>query len=520
MRTRYVTTVPLDAARLEKDLRHSESFHYSEAYSDYLIGGPWKNVTLWARGGDAGDGVLTNYAYDQAATFTEYGAQLPYLQELITTTVDTTRLNFVRLARISHSVIVPHRDFLELGDIAEDVRSAHRLHIPLVTHEDCHFSEDNTVYRMRAGEVWFFDASRIHSVASLTDAERIHLVFDFVDRAEGGPLVTVADDGYGDGVPADRAVARPPLSDSDRGALLGLADVLTMDTFAEVFGIVIKTHFRYDGGDDFVWSTMTAIGSACTDPAVLPHTLELHRYYTLERSASKEWMSMTTTLSFGDRLAESPVYQKFRDHPFFTAVDSATLTKEQAAILIEQWWHPLHYFPTFLARCVAVLPDIASKSAITRILNQETGDGDVTRAHEAVYVESMDKCGFDRDSVTGTAPYPETAALVEGYRTASGAPESALGFIFATETTDLLMVSSIGTAIERTTGVSDNEWVAIHVEQEPDHVAEANHALLADFSAEEEDRVVVAADEMWQLWTAFFDRLVVDADIKATAPAR
>ena len=42
--------------------------------------------------------------------------------------------------------------------------------------------------------------------------------------------------------------------------------------------------------------------------------------------------------------------------------------------------------------------------------------------------------------------------------------ESALGFIFATETTDLLMVSSIGKAIERTTGVTDNEWVSIHVD--------------------------------------------------------
>jgi len=59
---------------------------------------------------------------------------------------------------------------------------------------------------------------------------------------------------------------------------------------------------------------------------------------------------MSSTLTFGERLAESPVYQNFRDHPFFAAVDSAELTKEQAAILIEQWWHPLHYFPTFLAR--------------------------------------------------------------------------------------------------------------------------------------------------------------------------
>ena len=100
-------------------------------------------------------------------------------------------------------------------------------------------------------------------------------------------------------------------------------------------------------------------------------------------------------------------------------MNSADLTKEQAAILIQQWWHPLHYFPTFLARCVAVLPDIAAKSAITRILNQEAGGGEVSRAHEVIYVESMAACGFDPDQVTSTAPYEETASLVTGYRDAT-----------------------------------------------------------------------------------------------------
>jgi pyrroloquinoline quinone (PQQ) biosynthesis protein C len=214
------------------------------------------------------------------------------------------------------------------------------------------------------------------------------------------------------------------------------------------------------------------------------------------------------------------VYQNFRDHPFFAAVDTAELTKEQAAILIEQWWHPLHYFPTFLARCVAVLPGIAAKTAITRILNQEVGGGVMSRAHEMIYIDSMDKCGFDRARVTGTPPYPETAALVDGYRRASDGRETALGFIFATETTDLLMVSSIGKAIERTTGITDNEWVSIHVQQEPDHVEEANHALLTDSSAEQEDAVLDAANEMWQLWTAFFARLAEEAGVAVPAPAR
>ncbi|HEX6501163.1 MAG TPA: aspartyl/asparaginyl beta-hydroxylase domain-containing protein [Micromonosporaceae bacterium] len=285
MRTHYVATIPLDEARLTKDLEHSASFRYSEAYSDYLIGGPWKNCMLYAPAGDSGDGVVTNYEHDKQSNFTEYGRQLPYLQELITNTVDLTRLQFVRLARFSNSVIVPHRDLLELGEIPDDSRPAHRMHIPLVTHDQVFFSQDNIVYRMRAGEIWYFDAAQIHSVASLSDKPRIHLIFDFVNRPGEESLVKVADEGKGEGIPAECRVARPPLSDAARADLMRLADVLTMDTFSEVFSIVIKKHFRWDGGEDFAWDTMIALARDCQDPDVLPHALELRRYYTLERSA-------------------------------------------------------------------------------------------------------------------------------------------------------------------------------------------------------------------------------------------
>lgn len=225
-------------------------------------------------------------------------------------------------------------------------------------------------------------------------------------------------------------------------------------------------------------------------------------------------------MAFTDQLTESPVFKTFRSHPFFAAVETADFTKEQASILIGQWWHPLHYFPTFLARSIAALPDIASKTAITKILNQEVGNGTVSRAHEVIYVDSMEKAGFDRDQVTGTAPYEETADLVEGYQVASGGRESAIGFIFATENTDLLMVSSIGTAIKRTTGVTDNEWVNIHTLQEPEHVEETGHVLLADFDAGQERTVLAEADRMWQLWTAFFDRLATEASVDLDSPAR
>lgn len=209
----------------------------------------------------------------------------------------------------------------------------------------------------------------------------------------------------------------------------------------------------------------------------------------------------------GPALLDNPVHQDFTSHPFFAGIGRAPLTMRDAALFIGQWWHPLHYFPTFLSRCVSVLPDIASKSAVTRILSQEVGGGDPTRAHEVIYADSMARAGFDRAAVVASPPFAETTELVDGYERASALPHTALGFIFATEVTDLLMVSSIGTAVERVTGLADNEWVRIHVEQEPEHVEKSESTLLQGFTRDEAAVVLASAEEMWRLWSAFFDRL-------------
>jgi hypothetical protein len=284
--THYVATTSLDDAALVKDLERSESFVWSEAYSDYVFGGAWKSCMLFARGGDNGDGVVTHYDHDRPPAFTQYGDELPYLRELIAQVADLDRLNFVRLAKVTNSVIIPHRDLLELSELPDDTRNAHRMHIPLATDEHSFFTEDNTVFRMRKGEVWFLDASQIHSVAVLSRIQRVHLMFDFVDRPAPWPLLTMEPEPTTAAIPATSTVDRPPLSADDRDRLLRLADVLTLETFNEVFSIVIKKHFRSDGGDQFVWNTMTAIADAAADPAVGAHARELRRYYTLERSAS------------------------------------------------------------------------------------------------------------------------------------------------------------------------------------------------------------------------------------------
>src|SRR6185436_5845976 len=50
MRTHYVGDVSLDPARLDADIDRARTLAWSEAYSDYVFGGSWKSLMLWAPG--------------------------------------------------------------------------------------------------------------------------------------------------------------------------------------------------------------------------------------------------------------------------------------------------------------------------------------------------------------------------------------------------------------------------------------------------------------------------------------
>ena len=209
----------------------------------------------------------------------------------------------------------------------------------------------------------------------------------------------------------------------------------------------------------------------------------------------------------GDTLRNNELRRRLISHPFFGKIPQADLSRGQVATFLGQWWHPLHYFPSFLSRLISVTPRIEMKTAISKILYQELGEGDPARAHEVIYVRTMAPIGFSEAELTGAAPLPATARLVAAYSEASGELLAGLGFLYGTEVADLAMVSGIGTAVRRATGVKRLEWVEIHAEQEPEHVARANDTLSLDFSEAEEKALVAGAEVMWGHWIAFFDEL-------------
>jgi hypothetical protein len=282
MRTHRVGTIEIDEARLRDELAVTNEFHLTSAYQEFVCGTPSKDVMLWAPGSDAGDGVIAHYDQILKSGVTEYGERLPYLSRLIEQHYETEHIRFARLAFLSSMVHVPHRDYVEFKGATPSSQPAHRLHMPLITNPACLFTEDNLVYRMKVGEVWFLDVTREHGSAALTDEVRIHLIIDFVDVDDVEGLVRVNRDPE-PVIPPQSLVDRPKLTDAERAGLFELAAVVDKDNLKDVLGILAKKQYRRDGGEGFFWNTVDEIARRVADPALSAELAGMRKYFMVER---------------------------------------------------------------------------------------------------------------------------------------------------------------------------------------------------------------------------------------------
>ena len=208
------------------------------------------------------------------------------------------------------------------------------------------------------------------------------------------------------------------------------------------------------------------------------------------------------------RLRASAARADLINHRFFKeVVHDPHVERGDVAIVLGQWWHPLHYFPDFLVRSICVLSNMSHKSYLADILNEELGEGDPALAHEQIFLETMVGVGFTIAELSQASAFEATQRLVDSYRNGSQARLTALGCAFATEVADLAMVGGIGKLVRRVSGVDTLPWVDIHISQEPNHVNKVTQTLAETFTAEELDVIVAAADAHWQDWCAFFEAI-------------
>lgn len=67
-------------------------------------------------------------------------------------------------------------------DAGESLHVGHRVHIPIITNDNCFFTVDNECINMQAGEMWEINnTNKTHSVKNVGDCDRVHLIVDWIN---------------------------------------------------------------------------------------------------------------------------------------------------------------------------------------------------------------------------------------------------------------------------------------------------------------------------------------------------
>jgi hypothetical protein len=275
MNTQRLAKLELSAPRLAADLATAKGFAYHDAYSEYVCG-RWPTCMLWNRTGTVEEQFVSEY--DGPARKTSYGKALPYISELIEQVFDLKNLRFARLVQLTpNTVIIPHRDFVELGN------NFCRVHVPLLTNESCWNSEGDVVFHMPAGEVWFLDASVPHSAASFWDEVRTHIMLDFAHEGDPRQLLRI-DTCPDQTIPPERIVTRPPISPEEEEALRSLHRLIDLDNYRDVLALLIRKYFRRQVPVAAVFDWMFDIAALSGNQALSERIFQLRERCLIHRT--------------------------------------------------------------------------------------------------------------------------------------------------------------------------------------------------------------------------------------------
>ena len=298
--------IDLDSA-VADDVAQVQAFPTREEYDEYSSG-LWQSCSLWNASGDAEDALYRDFSGPLLQT--EYGRMLPAIDELLGETFSFDHLKMVRTRNLVDGIVIPHRDFLE---IPEGRSRCFRVLMCLEDNPQAFHSDEDGVFRMRAGEVWYLDASLTHAAANFSTDSRVALCLDYIFPGSFEPADVFVDPSRRDTDLAPTVPHRDPVPAAFDAALDGLSHVLTHETFREVAFLLAKLHFRFDVAVDACYDWLLAIASRTGDPELVEKTRLLRRYLVDDRQLGQRF-------SFSQRSAGRSAA---REAPLGTAAQTA-----------------------------------------------------------------------------------------------------------------------------------------------------------------------------------------------------
>ncbi|WP_298422735.1 aspartyl/asparaginyl beta-hydroxylase domain-containing protein [uncultured Kordia sp.] len=251
MESKIIGKVNFEDDLLNKELALIDTFEFNDSYSEYASG-IWKTCMLWNRSGLKNDHL--SIEHDQYVKPTEYGKQLSYVNDIVDQLFKKEHIKAIRLFMCINGLIIPHRDYLEFK------KGFTRIHIPLKINEHALTSEEDIVYNMQKGEIWFIEGRKIHSAANFSKTKRINLVIDFAPEIPFEELFQNLENYQPDLTP--KINQRQQLKEEELSYIKGLSKIINEMNFDDILSILSKIHFYRDVSSELVFNWLDEIASS------------------------------------------------------------------------------------------------------------------------------------------------------------------------------------------------------------------------------------------------------------------
>ncbi|MEC0666588.1 aspartyl/asparaginyl beta-hydroxylase domain-containing protein [Priestia flexa] len=270
---------------LKKDLEIHDAFPKIPEEYDEFSSGFWMNCTLMSASEDQTD---TQYRdYDHSIKKTGYGEKLPYINRLLEENFTFDNLKMVRTRNLVDALIMPHRDFVDLN---KDIQQYFRVFIPLEDTELAFHSDEDNVFRMRKGEVWFLDAGIVHAAANFSNKNRLFLCLDYSFDGEYQPSDIYKNKEMYTRDIEPCIIEREEINDEFEEELISsLSKVISRHNFKEMVFLLSKVHFYKNVPVDKCYKWLAEIAKRSGDELMADKAEKVHQYLIEKRELGERF---------------------------------------------------------------------------------------------------------------------------------------------------------------------------------------------------------------------------------------
>ena len=202
-------------------------------------------------------------------------------------------------------------------------------------------------------------------------------------------------------------------------------------------------------------------------------------------------------------------------HPFYLAWTRGELSKEALRDYACQYYQHVAAFPTYLSAVHAQCDDQPTrKQILSNLIDEEAG----TPNHPELWLQFAETLGAPNEEVRATEKQPETATLIDTFRSVCGKGETAEGLaaLYAYESQIPAVSESKIDGLKKHYGLTDPksyEYFSVHVEADREHAAAEREMLEQHVNDANAPAVKASVDRvlnaLWNLLTGVCQRHAV-----------